>query len=330
MPTVVTFGELMLRLEAPGFERLLQSPSLNVSFGGAEANVAISLAHFGVGSRYVTRLPSNALGDGAVRALRAEGVDTRFIARGGDRLGLNFTETGIGQRPSTVLYDRAGSALSRISEQDVDWGAALADADWFHWSGITPALGDGVLRATEAALEAAREAGATISFDLNYRRALWSPDEARRVLTALMGPVDVLMANPGVVRDILGVEAQSPDPLPQVLCAELGLNRVALTQREDLSASENGWSATLFDAESQKLYESQRYVLPVVDRIGGGDAFAAGLIFALLDGRDAESALRFGVAAGALKLTVPGDFNRVRVDEVDSLLAGEDGGRVRR
>jgi 2-dehydro-3-deoxygluconokinase len=338
--TVITFGELMLRLGPPGFERLLQSPMLCATFGGGEANVAVSLAQFGLESHYVTRLPSNAIGDAAVRALRAEGVATDFIARGGSRMGVYFTETGASQRASTVLYDRANSAISEIPSGEVDWDRVMKGAAWFHVTGITPALGDKAAAATTAAVAAAKRAGARISVDLNYRKKLWTTAQAQKTMRPLMRDVDVVIANEEDLQCVLGIDVVGADvtsgslnvtayrDAAERVTRELGPPIVAITLRESLSASDNGWSAVLWDGKT--LHQSQRYVVRLVDRIGGGDSFAGGLIYGLLAGRSHDAALRFAVAASALKQTIPGDFNRVSVAEVDALAGGDASGRVQR
>jgi len=339
---VVAFGELMLRLGPPGFERLLQSPMLVATFGGGEANVAVSLAQFGLESYYVTRFPSNAIGEAAVRALRAEGVRTDFIARGGSRLGVYFTETGASQRASTVLYDRAHSAISEIPADAVDWQRVLDGAAWFHVTGITPALGDKATAATKAAIAAAKRAGARISVDLNYRKKLWTEAQAQATMRPLMRDVDVVIANEEDLQTVLGVEVEGSDVTAGTLAVtgyrnaaarvtrEFGPSLVAITLRESLSASDNGWSALLWDGATGTLHRSQHYAVRLVDRIGGGDSFAAGLIYGLATGRSHEDALRFAVAASALKQTIPGDFNRVSVAEVDALAKGDASGRVQR
>jgi 2-dehydro-3-deoxygluconokinase len=339
---VVTFGEIMLRLGSPGFERLFQSAMLTATFGGGEANVAVSLAQFGLQSDYVTRLPANAIGDAVVRALRAEGVGTSFIARGGSRLGIYFTETGASQRASTVIYDRAHSAISEIPADAVNWDAVMAGASWFHVTGITPALGERAIAATSAALAAAKQAGATISVDLNYRKKLWTEAQAQAVMRPMMSSVDVVIANEEDLQSVLGVRVADTDvtagtlniqayrDAAQWVTHKLGPKLVAITLRESVSASDNGWSAVLWDGETNTLHESQRYAVRLVDRIGGGDSFAAGLIYGLVTGRSKEDALRFAVAASALKQTIPGDFNRVTVAEVDALAKGDASGRVQR
>ncbi len=339
---VVTFGELLLRLSPPGYERLLQSPTLQATFGGGEANVAASLAHFGLDSHFVTRLPANAVGDAAVRALRGEGVNVDSVQRGGERVGIYFAETGASQRASLVVYDRARSAVSEIEAGSVDWTELLSGAAWFHTTGITPALGPGPAECARAALSAAREAGTTVSVDLNYRRKLWTEAEAQRVMRPLMRGVDLVIANEEDLQTVLGIsianadvtqgrfDAEAYGAAAESVVAEYGAKRVAITLRESLSASENGWSALLYDAATKLLHRGPRYVVRLVDRIGGGDSFAAGLIYAFLDGQSPERALRFAVAASALKQTIPGDFNRVSVAEVQRLVAGDESGRVQR
>jgi 2-dehydro-3-deoxygluconokinase len=339
---VVTFGEIMLRLSPPGFERLFQSPVLSATFGGGEANVAASLAHFGLDSHYVTRLPSHAIGEAAIRALRAEGVQTDYIVRGGSRLGIYFTEAGASQRASTVIYDRAASAVSEMDATAVDWPSVFAGAAWFHVTGITPALARKAAEATRAAIEAARGAGARVSVDLNYRKKLWSEADAQATMRPLMSHVDVVIANEADIQSVLGVEVPDTDvtsgrldldgyrQAAERVTREFGPTLVAITLRESISASDNGWSAALWDSKAGVLHHSQRYDVRLVDRIGGGDSFAAGLIFGLVGGRTPEAALRFAVAASALKQTIPGDFNRVSVAEVEALAGGDASGRVQR
>jgi 2-dehydro-3-deoxygluconokinase len=339
---VVTFGELLLRLSPPGFERFFQSPVLSAVFGGGEANVAASLAQFGLHSRYVTALPAHAIGDAGIRALRAEGIDTSHIVRSGKRVGIYFAETGASQRPSTVIYDRAHSAISEMDAGAVPWDAVMQDAAWFHVTGITPALGAKAAAATGLAVEAAKRAGARVSVDLNYRKKLWSEAQAQATMRPLMRDVDVVIANEEDLQAVLGVPVEGADvtggsldiagyrAAAERVTREFGPPIVAVTLRESLSASDNGWSAVLWDAPSQTLHRGQRYVVRIVDRIGGGDSFAAGLIYAMLAGRPLDAALHFAVAAGALKQTIPGDFTRVSVEEVDALAAGDASGRVRR
>lgn len=327
MSRVVTFGELMLRLSPPGQERLFQSPQLRTFFGGSEANVAASLAHFGETSDYVTRLPSNPVGDAALAALRAEGVGTTGIVRGGDRLGIYFVEPGADIRALKVVYDRAGSAFATLDPADFDWDALLRGAGWLHLSGITPALGEGCAAAARQAAETARSMGVKVSIDLNYRPALWTGRDPVPVTRALVTGCDLVIGNPGAVRAMLGVgpgEGGPADTLratSQALVEELGCASVALTSRTVISASEHAWSAALYEPSSDQLHQGRRWQVRVTDRVGGGDSFCAALIHALLRGRPAPHALQFATAASALKLTIPGDFNRVTADEVDALLA---------
>jgi 2-dehydro-3-deoxygluconokinase len=339
---VITFGELLLRLSPPGFERFFQTPVLSATFGGGEANVAASLAQFGLNSCYVTCLPPHAIGDAGVRALRAEGVDTTHVVRSGQRVGIYFAETGASQRPGTVIYDRAHSAISEIAPDAVKWADVMAGASWFHVTGITPALGAKAAAATQAAIAAAKRAGARISVDLNYRRKLWSEAQAQATMRPLMRDVDVVIANEEDLQAVLGVQVAGADVASGVLdvagyraaaervTREFGPSIVAVTLRESLSASDNGWSGVLWDSASGTMLQSQRYLVRLVDRIGGGDSFAAGLVYAMLAGRPLEAVLRFAVAASALKQTIPGDFNRVSVAEVDALAGGDASGRVRR
>ncbi len=342
MPKVVTFGELMLRLSPPGFERFLQSPTFCATFGGGEANVAVSLAAFGLDSYYVTRLPKHEIGEAAVKALRAEGVRTDFIVRGGDRIGVYYVEAGASQRASNVIYDRARSAISELEPGTVDWAKVFDRADWFHVTGITPALGDRAVVCTRDALDAAKKAGVRVSVDLNFRKKLWTEKRAQEVMRPLMRQVDVVIANEEDIQSVLGLDVPQTDvtaghlnlagyeKVARQVSNEFGPTLVAITLRESISASDNGWSAALWDHGRSQFVRSQRYDVRLVDRVGGGDSFAGGLIYGLLTGRDPEASLRFAVAASALKQTIPGDFNRVSVAEVDRLAQGDASGRVQR
>lgn len=339
---IVTFGEIMLRLSPPGFERLLQSPLLVATFGGGEANVAVSVANFGLDSTYVTAVPKHAIGDAVVRALRAEGVHTGAIVRSGSRLGIYYAETGASQRASNVIYDRANSSISEMAPDAVDWRGLFAGVDWYHVTGITPALGPNGVEATRRSVAAARAAGATVSVDLNYRRKLWTEQEAQAVMRPLMREVDVVIANEEDLQAVLGVQVTGTDvtgghlnvdgfrQAAAQVTRELGPKMVAITLRESVSASDNGWSAVLWEAATETLHRSQRYEVRLVDRIGGGDSFAGGLIYGLVTGRGPAASLRFAVAASALKQTIPGDFSRVSVEEVDRLAGGDASGRVQR
>lgn len=338
---VVAFGEMMMRLSPPGHLRLMQTGTFDVTYGGAEANALVSLAQFGMDSYFVSKLPENPLGMAAAGQLRRFGVDTGHVLWGGERLGIYFAENGASQRGGVVLYDRAGSAMAGIRPGDVDWAQVLAGKDWFHFTGITPALGDGPAAATLEAVRAARLLGLTISCDLNYRQKLWSRDEAGRVLSDLLGYVDVAVVTHWDAELLFGIRADEREMcdgsltdrgLAQVaeqLVARFGLKVVALTLRESVSATENGWSAALYDG--RELYKSRKYQIQhIIDRIGGGDAFSGALIYALLAGYGPQNAVEFASAASCLKHTVPGDFNQVSLGEVEALAAGDGSGRVQR
>ena len=332
----------MLRLSPPGFERLLQSASFAATFGGGEANVAVSLAQFGLDSWYVSRLPKNPIGDAAIRVLRAEGVRTDAIARGGDRVGIYFAESGASQRASVVVYDRANSAISEMTPGTIDWARVFDGAAWFHVTGITPALGANAVACTNEAIAAAKRAGATVSVDLNFRKKLWTEAAAQQVMRPMMAKVDVVIANEEDIQAVLGLNVADADvvgghldvnayrTVAGQITRELGPAMVAITLRESLSASDNGWSAVLWDGKAKQFHHSQRYDLRLIDRIGGGDSFAAGLIYGMVTGRSPADSLRFAVAASALKHSIPGDFNRASVEEVDRLAAGDASGRVQR
>lgn len=338
----VCFGEIMLRLSPPGFERFLQTPQFVATFGGGEANVAVCLAQFGCESHYVTRLPAHAIGEAAVRVLRAEGVRTEHILRGGDRVGVYYAEAGASQRASQVIYDRAQSSIATLKPGTLDWGAVFTGAAWFHCTGITPALGADAAANTRDALAAARAAGARVSMDLNFRKKLWTEAQAQAVMRPLMEFVDVIIANEEDIQSVLGFEVHGTDVTTGQLdldayrataaevAATFDVAHVAITLRESHSASDNGWSAVLYEKDSGAFHQSQHYEVRLVDRIGGGDSFAGGLIYGLVSGRTPERALRFAVAASALKQTIPGDFNRMTVDEIDRLVKGDASGRVQR
>jgi 2-dehydro-3-deoxygluconokinase len=325
---VVCFGEVLLRLSPPGQERLFQSPGLRTFFGGSEANVAASLSHFGMRSEMVTRLPANAVGDAALSVLRAEGIGVDGIVRGGARQGIYFVESGADIRQMRVVYDRAGSSFATLDPAEIDWPSVLSGADWFHVSGITPALGDGPAAAALDAVRTARRLGAKVSLDLNYRPALWTGRDPVPHVRPLAEQCDVVIGNPGAVDAMLGISsgpgqgkgADGMRALARRVAGEAGCSSVALTRREIISAGEHGWSAALFDAPTDRFVESRRWQVRLVDRVGGGDSFAAALIHQVLQGKDAGEALEFAVAASALKLTIAGDFNRVSVDEVERVL----------
>src|SRR6478752_1193071 len=337
MKRTVAFGEVLLRLSPPRDERFLQSPELGASFGGGEANVALSLAALGLESVFVSRLPAHAIGDAAIRSLRAEGVQTQHIVRGGERLGIYYAEGGAHPRGGTVVYDRAHSSITELEPGSVDWDKIFAGAHWFHVSGITPGLGEKPQACTRVALEAAKRAGVTVSFGLHYRAKLWSPEEAQRVLRPLLSHVDIVLANEDDIRYGLGVartrtertgETGSTESYRQVaerVAGEFGIQMVAMTVSERVTAGTNNWSGLLYEHGSKALFESSNYTVSMIEPIGANDAFTAGLIYAVLAGRSAERALAFAVAAGALKHTIPGDYNRVSAAEVDRLVSGEAG-----
>lgn len=344
MPRVVTFGEIMLRLKAPDHERLLQSPRFEATFGGGESNVAQSLAHFGLDVSFVTALPDNPIGDACLAELRKSGVDTRFVVRTGTRLGIYFLEAGANQRPSVVVYDRAGSAVAEASPAIYDWERILAGADWFHVTGITPAVSEAAATAALQAVQTAKRLGVTVSCDYNYRKKLWKwGRSAPEVMGELVRFVDVGIANEEDCQKSLGIQAGADVDVEQgrldpnryrKLCEKVlerfpGLQKQAITLRESHSADHNDWSGVLHTRE--EFLVSRKYeIRDIVDRVGGGDAFAAGLIFGLLTYRDDRQALEFAVAASCLKHSIPGDVNRVKVAEVEALMKGSGSGRVQR
>jgi len=337
---VVGFGEVLLRLKAPGHERLLQSPSLEATFGGAEANVIASLAQFGLPTAFATALPANPLGDAAIAALRAFGIDTSRIVRSGDRVGVYYLEAGAGPRASGVVYDRAGSSLATARREEFDWPAVLAGARWLHISGITPAISAEAAAITLDAARAARASGITVSCDYNNRGKLWQwGKHPRDVMPEIIRHVDIGIAGRDDCQTMLGVEAPDSAGVPNataygalaaaVIEAYPNLKKQVITLRDGATADSQGWAACMHDGT--RLYTSRRYQLDgIIDRVGGGDAFSAGLIYGLLAYNDAARALEFATAASALKHFVPGDVNRVSVAEVEALVAGEGGGRIRR
>ena len=321
---VVTFGEIMLRLAPNGYYRFFQNDQLQATFGGGEANVAVSLANYGLDSVYVTKLPSHAIGQAAVNALRSFGVDTSHIVRGGDRVGIYFLEKGASQRGSVCIYDRAHSAIQEAQPADFDWDAIFAGADWFHFTGITPALGPNVVEICKDACRAAKDRGVKISCDLNYRGKLWTREQARAAMSELCRYVDVCISNEEDAKDVFGIEAAETDitggklnkegykSVARQLADQFGFERVAITLRSSISASDNDWAGMLYDGEHYCF--SKEYHLRIVDRVGGGDSFGGG----------------FAVAASALKHSIEGDFNRITVAEVEKLAGGDGSGRVQR
>ncbi len=340
MAKAVTFGEIMLRLAPNGYYRFFQDDQLQATFGGGEANVAVSLANFGIDSSYVTKLPAHAIGQAAVNSLRYFGVNTDKIVRGGDRVGIYFLEKGASQRGSVCIYDRAHSAIQEAAPSDFDWDAIFEGVDWFHFTGITPALGANLVEICEQACVAAKEKGVKISCDLNYRGKLWTRAEAREAMTKLCKYVDVCISNEEDAKDVFGIEAENTDiyggklnkegykSVAKQLADKFGFEKVAITLRSSISASDNDWAAMLYDGENYCF--SKEYHLHIVDRVGGGDSFGAGLIYALLSGKGTQDAIEFAVAASALKHSIEGDFNRVSVAEVEKLAGGDGSGRVQR
>ena len=340
MGTVVTFGEIMLRLAPEGYYRFFQNDRLQATFGGGEANVAVSLANFGVNSRFVTKLPAHAIGEGAVSALRGLGVDTGSIVRGGERIGIYYLEKGASQRGSVCIYDRAHSAIQEAEPGDFDWDRIFDGAEWFHFTGITPALGPNLVNICLDACKAAKTKGIKISCDLNYRNKLWTRQQAREAMTKLCEYVDVCISNEEDAKDVFGIEAEGSDitggkldregykSVAKQLADRFEFEKVAITLRTSISANDNDWQGMLYDGSEN--YFSKQYHLHIVDRVGGGDSFGAGLIYSLLNGYSSQESIEFAVAASALKHSIEGDFNRVTVEEVQKLAGGDGSGRVQR
>ena len=340
MGKVITFGEIMLRLLPENYLRFVQADHYEALFGGAEANVAVSLANFGLDAVFVTKLPDHEIGQAAVNALRKFGVNTKDIIRGGDRVGIYFCEKGASQRPSKVIYDRAHSAIAEAKKEDFDWDEIFEGATWFHFTGITPALSSKVAEITKEACRKAKEKGIMISCDLNFRKKLWSRERAGEVMGELCQYVDYCIANEEDAKDVFGIEADNTDintgkldrngyiSVAKKLTDRFGFKGVAITLRESISASDNNWSAMLYTNET--AYFSKKYEMHIVDRVGGGDSFGAGLIYGLITEKDAQSTIEFAVAASCLKHSIEGDMNCVSVKEVEALAGGNASGRVQR
>lgn len=337
---VITFGEIMLRLAPEGYYRFVQAEKYMATYGGGEANVAVSLANYGIDAAFVTKLPAHEIGQAGVNALRRFGVDTSFIARGGDRVGIYFVEKGASQRPSKVIYDRAGSSIAQASPADFDWDAIFEGADWFHFTGITPALGDTLAQICLEACKKAKEKNITVSCDLNYRKKLWSREKAGQVMNELCRYVDVCIANEEDASDVFGIKAANTDitagkvnhegykDVAKQLADRFGFQKVAITLRSSISANDNNWAAMLYDGG--QYYFSKSYPIHIVDRVGGGDSFGAGLIYSCLNGFAPQETIEFAVAASCLKHSIEGDFNMVSVSEVQNLAGGDASGRVQR
>lgn len=337
---IITFGEIMLKFSPKSYRRILQSTEMDVEYAGAEANVAVSLANYGLQPAFVCKLPDNDLGDSAINALRHYGVNVDSVVRGGERIGIYFVEKGASQRPSKVIYDRKGSAIACADAKDFDWDSIFDGVDWFHFTGITPALSDSLATICLDACRVAKSKGITISCDLNYRKKLWSRDKAEKVMTEICKYVDVCIANEEDAADVFNITAECSDvnsgkideqsyaTVAKQLQQRFGFKYVAITLRESISASDNNWSAILYDGNT--IYISHKYAIHLVDRIGGGDSFGGGLIYGMLQYKDAKKALEFAVAASCLKQTIEGDFNLMKVSDVLQLLKGNGSGRIQR
>ena len=339
---IITFGEILLRLAAPGYTKLFQKESLDSTFCGGEANVAVSLSIFGLDSAFVTKLPDNDVGHAAVNSMRYFGVDTSDVVYGKGRMGLYYLEKGASQRPSKVIYDREYSAIALAKRSDLNWDKIFDGADWFHWTGINPALSDELVVISEEACKVAKAKGLTISCDLNYRGKLWSPEKAQKVMKPLMKYVDVCICNEEDAEKVLGIKASDTDVesgelnkagyirTAEMICGQYGCKYVATTLRKSYSASRNGWSAMLYDVKTHDSYFSREYDIQIVDRVGGGDSFAAGLIYAMTQKMECWDAIEFATAASCLKHTIEGDYNRTTAADVKALLRSCGNGRVQR
>ncbi|MCR5409881.1 MAG: sugar kinase [Lachnospiraceae bacterium] len=340
MGKIITFGEIMLRLAPEGYYRFVQAEKYGATYGGGEANVAVSLANYGMDAAFVTKLPSHEIGQAGVNALRRYGVDTSYIVRGGNRVGIYYLEKGASQRPSKVIYDRAGSSIAEAEKKDFDWDRIFEDASWFHFTGITPALSDNVADICLDACKAAAKKGITVSCDLNYRNKLWSREKAGEVMGDLCKYVNVCIANEEDAADVFGIRSADTDvtkgqvnhegykDVAAQLSDRFGFDKVAITLRGSISANDNRWAAMLYDGK--EYYFSKEYLIHIVDRVGGGDSFGGGLIYACMNGFAPQETIEFAVAASCLKHTVEGDFNMVSVDEVKKLAGGDGSGRVQR
>lgn len=339
---VLSFGEILLRLASPGYTKLFQKDSLDATFCGGEANVAVSLANFGIQSEFLTVVPDNDVGHASLNSLRYFGVDTSKTFFKNGRMGLYYLERGASQRPSKVIYDRAYSSISLVEPTDFDWEALFDGVTWFHWTGIDPALSDNMAQICEQACKKAREKGIAISCDLNFRKNLWSSEKAQKVMSNLVRYVDVCIANEEDADKVLGIKAPNNNVesgklnkngyeyVAKKICERYGCRKVAVTLRESINASRNGWSGMIYDATACTANYSTHYDIDVVDRVGGGDSFAGAMIYSLITGKDDKSAIEFAVAASCLKHSIEGDYNRVTVSDVESLIKDGGNGRVQR
>ncbi len=340
MGKIITFGELMLRLAPENYLRFVQSEKYEATFGGAEANVAVSLANYGMDVAFVSKLPAHEIGQAAVNSLRKYGVDTTYVARGGERVGIYYCEKGASQRPSKVIYDRAYSSIATAQKADFDWDKIFGGASWFHFTGITPALSDGVADICLQACKKAKEKNITVSCDLNFRKKLWSKEKAGAVMGELCKYVDYCIANEEDAKDVFGIEAENSDitggkldkegyiSVAEKLTEKFHFKGVAITLRESKSANDNDWSGMLYTGG--KAYFSKKYSMHIVDRVGGGDSFGGGLIYSLVSGYESQKAIEFAVAASCLKHSIEGDYNMVSLAEVNALANGNATGRVQR
>lgn len=339
---IVTFGELLLRLAAPGYTKLLQKDSFDATFCGSEANVAVSLANFGVNVSFVTKLPDNDVGIAAVRSLNYFGVDTSDIVYGNGRMGLYYLEKGASQRPSKVIYDREYSAIALSKRSEFDWDRLFNEAKWFHWTGITPALSDELAEICLEACKIAKNKGLTVSCDLNYRKKLWTSDKAKEIMSKLMPYVDLCIANEEDADKVLSIKAEKTniengiinneayEQVAKEICRSYGCKYVAFTLRRSYSASMNGWSGMFYCKDQDTAFYSNEYNIQIVDRVGGGDSFSGALIYSLLSDFDNQQCIDFAVAASCLKHSIEGDYNRVTVQDVESLISNGGNGRVQR
>ncbi|PKM93958.1 MAG: 2-dehydro-3-deoxygluconokinase [Firmicutes bacterium HGW-Firmicutes-1] len=340
MKKIITMGEIMLRLSTPEHQRFVQADTFEAEYGGGEANVAVSLANYGLNAQFVTKLPKNPIGQSAINHLRKYGVGTDYIVRGGERVGIYFLEHGASMRASAVVYDRAHSSISEAKASEFNFDAIFKDAEWFHFTGITPALSKEAIQLTEEALKAAKKHGVTVSVDLNYRKKLWTSEEAKAIMTNLMQYVDVCIGNEEDAQKVLGfkpgetdvnkgeLEIEGYKSIFKQMMEKFNFKYIVTTLRESYSASDNGWSALIYNGD--EFYQSKKYDIRIVDRVGGGDSFAGGLIYGLVKTGDFRYALEFAVGASALKHTIHGDFNLVTVEEVETLIKGDASGRVQR
>ena len=342
MARIITFGEIMMRLNPEGYLRFLQANKWEVTYAGGEANVAVSLANYGMDAAYVTKLPAHEIGQCAINELRRYGVDTSRIVRGGNRIGVYYCEKGASQRASKVIYDRAHSSIAEATKADFDWAAIFNGADWFHWTGITPALGGELPEICLEACNEAKKRNITVSCDLNFRKKLWSSEKAGAVMSKLMPYVDVCIANEEDAKDVFGIEAEGTDiesgklnqqgyiSVAKQLVERFHFKKVAITLRTSISASDNDWAGMIYDAAEDRAFFSPGYHMHIVDRVGGGDSFGGGLIYSLLSGYNNQEAINFAVAASCLKHSIEHDFNMMSVAEVTALAKGNASGRVQR